>query len=146
MKKLCLRKYLLLVEKAGSKIIDSVKNGYLAVDGNYLLPDDSQIFKMRRKMRDSGIVVLSLVLDNKLRLVCPPILSVPGLLDLIEDIDVIEELRDSITIALNDQRKQSKSNLTIENIDSCAKRALKRGIKQEINKTPVIIVNIEELL
>lgn len=135
-----------LLEKTGSKIIDSVKNGYLAVDGNYLLPDDSQIFKMRRKMRDSGIVVLSLVLDNKLRLACPPILSVPGLLDPIEYIDVIEELRDSITIALNDQRKQSKGNLTIENIDSCAKRALKRGIKQEINKTPVIIVNIEELL
>lgn len=134
-----------LLEKDGSKIIDSVKNGYLAVDGNYLLPDDSQIFKMRRRMRDSGVVVLSLVLDNKLRLVCPPILSVPGLFDSIEDIDVIEELKDSIALALNDQRKQSKGNLTIENIDSCARRALKRLIKQEVNKTPVIIVNIEEL-
>jgi len=134
-----------LLEKEGSKIIDSVKNGYLAVDGNYLLPDDSQIFKMRRRMRDSGIIVLSLVLDNKLRLMCPPILSVPGLFDPIEDIGVIEELKDSITQALNDQRKQSKGNLTIENIDSCARRTLKRVIKQEVNKTPVIIVNIEEL-
>lgn len=134
-----------LLAKEGSKIIDSVKNGYLAVDGNYLLPDDSQIFKMRRRMRDSGIAVLSLVIDNKLRLACPPILSVPGLFDHIEDIDVIEELKNSIATALNDQRKQSKGNLTIENIDSCARRALKRIIKQEVNKTPVIIVNIEEL-
>ena len=43
------------------------------------------------------------------------------------------------------QRKQSKGNLTLENIDSCVRRALRRGIKQEINKTPIIIVNIEEL-
>lgn len=134
-----------LLEKEGSKIVDFVKNGYLAVDGNYLLPDDSQIFKMRRRMRDSGIVILSIILDNKLRLTCPPILSVPGLLDPIEDIDVIEELKDSVALALSDQRKQSKGNLTLESIDSCARRALRRGIKQEINKTPVIIVNIEEI-
>lgn len=134
-----------LLEKEGSKIVDFVKNGYLAVDGNYLLPDDSQIFKMRRRMRDSGIVVASIILDNKLRLTCPPILSVPGLLDPIEDIDVIDELKDAVALALSDQRKQSKGNLTLENIDSCVRRALRRGIKQEINKTPIIIVNIEEL-
>ena len=134
-----------LLKKEGSKIVDFVKNGYLAVDGNYLLPDDSQIFKMRRRMRDSGIVVASIILDNKLRLTCPPILSVPGLLDPIEDIDVIDELKDAVALALSDQRKQSKGNLTLENIDSCVRRALRRGIKQEINKTPIIIVNIEEL-
>lgn len=134
-----------LLQEEGSKIIDFVKSGYLAVDGNYLLPDDSQIFKMRRRMRDSGIVVLSIVLDNKLRLTCPPILSVPGLLDPIEDVDVIDDLKDSVALALSDQRKQSKGNLTIENIDSCVRRALRRGIKQEINKTPAIVVNIEEL-
>ena len=134
-----------MLEEEGSKIIDFVKNGYLAVDGNYLLPDDSQIFKMRRRMRDSGIVVASIILDNKLRLTCPPILSVPGLLDPIEDIDVVDELKDAVALALSDQRKQSKGNLTLENIDSCVRRALRRGIKQEINKTPVIIVNIEEL-
>lgn len=134
-----------LLEEEGSKVIDFVKNGYLAVDGNYLLPDDSQIFKMRRRMRDSGIVVASIVIDNKLRLTCPPILSVPGLLDPIEDIDVIDELKDAVALALSDQRKQSKGNLTLENVDSCVRRALRRGIKQEINKTPVIIVNIEEL-
>ena len=96
-------------------------------------------------MRDSGIVVLSIVLDNKLCLTCPPILSVPGLLDPIEDVDVIDELKDAVALALNDQRKQSKGNFTLENIDSCARRALRRGIKQEINKTPAIIINIEEL-
>ena len=134
-----------LLQKEGSKVIDSVKNGYLAVDGNYLLSDDSQIFKMRRRMRDAGIVVLSAVLDNKLRLACPPILSVPGLLDPIEDIDVIDELKGSVALALSDQRKKIKSNLTLENVDSCIRRALRRGIKQEVNKTPIIIVNIEEL-
>jgi ribonuclease J len=134
-----------LLEKSGSKVIDFVKNGYLAVDGNYLLPDDSQIFKMRRRMRDAGIVVASLVLDDKLRLVCPPMLSVPGLLDHVEDRDVIDELKKLVSDALRDQRKKSKTNLSLDHIDSCTRRALRRGIKQEINKTPIIIVNVEEI-
>ncbi len=134
-----------LLQKEGSKVIDFVKNGYLAVDGNYLLPDDSQIFKMRRRMRDSGIVVASLVLDDKLRLACSPMISVPGLLDHVEDREVIDELKNSVAEALRDQRKQSKSNLTLDHIDSCTRRALRHGIKQEVNKTPIIIVNFEEI-
>lgn len=134
-----------LLQKEGSKVIDFVKNGYLAVDGNYLLPDDSQIFKMRRRMRDAGIVVASLVLDDKLRLACSPMISVPGLLDHVEDREVIDELKNSVAEALRDQRKQSKSNLTLDHIDSCTRRALRRGIKQEVNKTPIIIVNFEEI-
>jgi ribonuclease J len=134
-----------LLDISGSKVIDTVKSGYLAVDGNYLLPDDSQIFKMRRRMRDAGIVVVSLVLDDKFRLVCPPMLSVPGLLDYVEDRDVIDELKTLVADALRDQRKKSKTNLSVDHIDSCTRRALRRGIKQEINKTPMIIVNIEEI-
>jgi ribonuclease J len=75
----------LLQKEEGAKIIDVVKNGYLAVDGNYLLPDDSQIFRMRRRMRDDGIAVASIVVDSKLRLVCSPMVALPGLLDPIED-------------------------------------------------------------
>ena len=66
-----------LFEDNKAHIIDKVENGYLGVDGNYLLPIDSNIFKMRIRMRDSGIVVISVILDNKLRLACDPIITVP---------------------------------------------------------------------
>ncbi len=134
-----------LLEPEGAKIIDVVKNGYLAVDGNYLLPDDSQIFRMRRRMRDDGIAVASVVVDSKLRLVCSPMVALPGLLDPIEDSDFISQIKQEIIDAVADQRKQSKSGLTIDQIESCVAKTLRRMIKHEINKSPNIIVNLEEI-
>jgi ribonuclease J len=134
-----------LLQKEGSKIIDYVKNGYLAIDGNYLLPDDSQVFRMRRTMRDSGIIVVSLILDHRMRLVCEPILSVPGLFDPIEDLEFVGSMETSIALAIDEQRKYDKGNLTADSIDACVKKTLRRLVKQEIGKTPVIIVNIKEV-
>ena len=134
-----------LLEKDGSKVIDTVKNGYLAVDGNYLLPEDSVIFKMRRRMREDGIVVASIVLDSKLKLATPPMLSMPGLLDHIEDGELILSIKEEVINVLQDQRKASKGILINDQIEACVRRALRRIIKSETNKTPVIIVNIEEI-
>lgn len=134
-----------LLEKDGSKIIDTVKNGYLAVDGNYLLPEDSSIFKMRRRMREDGIVVVSIVLDDKLRLATAPMLSMPGLFDYIEDGELISAIKREIADVLNDQRKASKGSLSNDQIESCVRKTLRRSIKNEVNKLPIIIVNIEEL-
>lgn len=135
----------LLSQDEESKVIDIVKNGYLAVDGNYLLPDDSQVFRMRRRMRDEGIVVVSIVLDHKLRLLCHPMISMPGVLDPIEDGDYVIEMKQEIVNTLSKQRKDSKAGLSIEQIESCVVKTCKRMIKEEVNKTPNIIVNIEEV-
>lgn len=134
-----------LLEKDGSKVINSVKNGYLAVDGNYLLPEDSSIFRMRRRMRESGIVIASIVVDEKLRLAVPPMLSMPGLFDAIEDGEIIEEIKKDLTAALQDQRKSLKGQLSADKIEGCVRKILRKSIKNEVNKTPIIIVNLEEL-
>jgi len=134
-----------LLEEEASKIIGIVKNGYLAVDGNYLLPEDSSIFKMRRRMRESGVVVASIVLDTKLKLAATPMLSMPGLLDHIEDSELISSIKQEIVDALFDQRKKTKGELINDQIDACVKRLLRRVIKHETNKSPMIIVNIEEI-
>lgn len=134
-----------LIEKDGSKIIEKVKNGYLAVDGNYLLPEDSPIFKMRRRMREAGIAVVSIILDEKMNLATDPIISVPGLLDHIEDGELIILIKNEIVKALKDQRKASKGVLIHDQIDACVRKALRRIIKNETNKTPVILVNIREV-
>lgn len=133
-----------LLEEKQAKLIGRVENGYLAVDGNYLVDEDSPIFRMRRRMREAGIAILTLILDEKYQLVCPPILSVPGIFDLIEDRDLIEDFKRQIHKTLEEQYKRTKNRLTLENIEFVAKRTLKRAIKQEINKNPIIIVNLEE--
>lgn len=134
-----------LLDKTSSKIIDTVENGYLAVDGNYLLPEDSPIFKLRRRMTNSGIVIVSVVFNSKFKLAVRPIISAPGLLDHIEDRDIIENLKDEITNTLQDQYKKSKRRVDEQQVETAIRRLLRRYAKHEINKSPMIIVNIEEL-
>ncbi len=134
-----------LIDEKDPKIIDVVENGYLAVDGDYLLPDSSPIFKMRRKMRDAGIVVASIVVNGKAELVTKPLIVMPGLLDPKEDEDFLNSITQEVEEALHKQRKQSKGRLLIDQIQECAKSSIRRILKHEINKSPIIIVNIGEV-
>lgn len=126
------------------EIIGEVENGYLAVDGNYLLPDDSLVIKMRRKMRDSGIAVLSIVIDEKNRMVTSPIISLPGIIDEKEDYEIFAEIREELEKAFVIIRKDNKGRLLPDQIETSMKSTLRRLIKQETGKTPVIIVNVKE--
>lgn len=134
-----------LLDEKDPKVIDSVENGYLAVDGNYLLPDSSPIFRMRRRMRDDGLVVASVVVDGKSQLATRPLLCLPGILDPKEDEAFIDSIKQEIIDALELKRKQSKNILLIDQIDECVKGAIRRILKNEINKSPAIIVNVGEV-
>ena len=134
-----------LIDEINPKVIDFVENGYLAVDGDYLLPDSSPIFKMRRRMRDAGIVVASIVLNGKAELVTKPLIVMPGLLDPKEDEEFLNSITQEVVDALHNQRKQSKGRLLIDQIQDCARAAIRRILKHEINKSPLIIVNIGEV-
>jgi len=134
-----------LIDEKDPKIIDSVENGYLAVDGDYLLPDSSPIFKMRRKIRDAGIVVASIVVNGKAELVTKPLIVMPGLLDPKDDEDFLNSITQEVEQALHTQRKNSKGRLLIDQIQECAKSSIRRILKHEINKSPIIIVNIGEI-
>lgn len=134
-----------LLDEKEPKVIDFVDNGYLAVDGNYLLPDSSPIFKMRRRMRDDGIVVASIIVDGKAALVTKPLICMPGLLDPKEDEDLLDSIKQEVIEKLDEQRKKSKGLFLLDQIEECVRLTIKRIIKTEINKSPFIIVNIGEV-
>jgi ribonuclease J len=135
-----------LLDPHNPRILDKVENGYLAVDGNYLLSSESNIFKTRRRMRDAGIVVASLLINKKGELAARPILSMPGLLDMDEDSQLINIMKDDIAETIEIQRKSTKGNLLGEKIENAVRSAIRKTLKYEINKTPIIIVNIENVL
>jgi len=147
-------KHVVEVENGSVVILDShnphvlgkVPTGYLAVDGNYLLPAESAIFKTRRRMRDAGIVIASLVVDKTGKVVSRPILSMPGLLDPNEDKQLINIIKDEISETLEIQRASSKSNMTHDQLGNAVKSAIRKTLKHEINKSPIVIVNVETLL
>ncbi len=136
---------LLLLDPHNSRILSKVTTGYLAVDGNYLLPAESSIFKTRRRMRDAGIVVASLVMNKKGKLSCKPIVSMPGLLDLDDDAQIINMIKDDITETIK-IHKTSKGSIFNEQIENAVRSSIRKILKHEINKSPIIIVNIEQAI
>ena len=135
-----------LLEPNNAKIISKVESGYLAVDGNYLLSVESPIFKARRRMRESGIVIASVVMNKKGLLATNPILSMPGLLDPNEDIKLINLIKNNIVELIKIQNKQAKKVLPDEQVIEAIKGTIRKTLKQEINKSPMIIVNVERII
>lgn len=136
---------LLLLDSYNPRIITKVASGYLAVDGNYLLPTESSIFKMRRRMRESGVVVVSLFLNKNGRLKARPIISMPGLLDINDDDQLINIIKDGITNVLEIQAT-AKGKIFNEQLENTVRTFIRKTLKEEINKTPAIIVNVEQVL
>ncbi len=128
---------ILKIDSQSTKIIGKVRTGYLGVEGNYLLPTDSRVFYMRRRMRESGIIVVTLIFNSKGYLELDPILSFPGCLDPVDDSEIITEIRRALK---NQELHWKKSD-----IEKTTKSCIKKIIKKETNKDPIIIVNTEKL-
>lgn len=126
-----------------SKIVSNVENGYLAVDGSTLLPIDSKIFKSRRRMRDAGIVVATLLFDKKGNLKTKPIIDFPGCLDPQEDLDIIDDIKSEMLVLLQSNLSAKVLRLKVEEIEQNVRTLIRRVLKSEIGKTPQIIVNID---
>lgn len=131
-----------LLEPINPRIIAKVNSGYFAVDGNSLLPAESRIFKMRRKMRELGIVIASIVVDKNGNMVAPVILSMPGLLDPDEDDQLISIIKHNLSEAIQTQRSAIRGNIMDEQLENVVRSSIRRTLKDEINKSPVIMVNI----
>lgn len=128
----------LLLEAGEAGIIGNVKSGYLAVDGSTLIPTDSVVIRTRRKLRDDGCVVASVVVNKQGQLEAPVTLSVMGVLDPVEDEDLIEECAAEIEGAIEDAKPRS----TDAQLQEIARAALRRIFKRELDKKPVLGIHI----
>jgi ribonuclease J len=66
-------------------------------------------------------------------------------LDPIEDEEFILEINQLIISDIKEHRKQSKANSGIEQLENCIRKTIRKMFKQEINRSPNIIVNIEKI-
>ena len=112
-----------------------VEFGKLAIDGRTFLAGDSEIMKNRRRLRGSGVVLVSLVVNNKGVLVAPPKISAPGLLDPEQDKEFIIDMAEDIDAAVDSKRDLGA-------IEEAARRTVKRIIRDDLDKTPIITVHV----
>jgi ribonuclease J len=135
------------ISKAGSSKIGQVKSGYLAVDGSTLLPIDSNVIKMRRKMAVAGIIIVTLIMKSRMHLTSEPIIFAPGCLDSQLDKEMINLLREELIEVIESSVHNSKrpNALSIDEIIKLVRSTVKRIVKSELGKVPMIEVHIERL-
>jgi ribonuclease J len=118
--------------------IGIVPSGYIAVDGNSLIPTNSAILKTRRKIRDDGCVVVSIVLDKDNELLAPPRISGPGSMDANEDKDILAALCEEIEETI----RRLKPKETTDKISDAIRKTMRQVFRNELGKKPVIDIHV----
>jgi ribonuclease J len=127
------------------KALGKVQSGYMAVDGNFLLPAGSNVFKMRRQMRETGIVFANVGLSSNGSLAIAPVISAPGCLDEKEDRDILENISKDVTEAIKSVQKAHKNNASDDQIITVVRNSIRRVLKQENGKQPQILVYLSKI-
>lgn len=126
-----------------AKVIDKVESGYLGIDGKFLLTGNSSILKMRRRLQESGVVFIVLMLSDKNKMVMPPVIKAPGVLDIEDDSMIIARMTKEIHKSLEHLMesvayKKQRSDV----VENTVRSALRKVLKQEVGKSPAIEVEL----
>ncbi len=129
------------LEPGEASVIGNVESGYIAIDGTSLIPTDSDIIRMRRKLRDDGAVFVSVTLDEKGALAVPIHIAAPGVLDKKEDAEIFEEWSAELTDMIENVGRKETGEKLREKI----RIFMRQLIKRELSKRPVIEVSLASL-
>ena len=123
-------------------IVGMVEWGYLALDGSTFIDSNSGVIRTRRKIRDDGFVIASIVMDKKGQLALPPMISAPGCLDDNDDKELLETLRDEVAEAV---AKATRGGNKGRQLDESVRGVIRKLIRDELGKKPVLDVHIHSM-
>jgi ribonuclease J len=127
-----------------AEIIDEVVSGRLAIDGKRLIPVDGDVLRARRRMGFGGIAVATIVLDRRGKLHEDPQLSVPGLIDGVEeDLDIKENVIAAIADTIEELSSRERDD--DEAVTSASIRAIRRVFREETGRRPLVEVHVVRL-
>lgn len=132
-----------LIEKGEAGVIGTVHSGQVAVDGASLIPIDGGVIRTRRKLRDDGALFVSVMLAENGEIAAPLRLSTPGVLDpqAGEDAELIRE----ITAELESEVENLRARSTNAQVEEKLRSALRRIMKRELDKRPVIEIHVSRV-
>lgn len=113
--------------------------GYIAMDGNSFLDTNSPVIRARRKIRDDGFCIASVVLKKNGDLASDPRISAPGCLDEMEDKEMIDNLNEQIAEVVEKGRSGKKG------LEESIRSVMRKVIRDELGKKPVLSVHIHQL-
>ncbi len=123
--------------------IGTVETGKLLLDGKRLIPHHDDAVRIRRKLGYGGAATVSLAVDVGGRLLAPPQLTAPGLLDgdaaAAARAGSLDVIREAIAVM---PPAEAGSDAAIE---AAVARALRRHLSHEIGKKPIVEVHVLRL-
>ncbi|CCG09336.1 ribonuclease J [Pararhodospirillum photometricum] len=128
------------LDGAEAGVVGSVSVGRLAVDGERLIPLDSEVVRDRRRMALGGAVVVSAALDDKGRVVGDPRVAARGLLDPKEDAEDIEEILEIVRGTVAGLRPPER--LRDEAVEEAIRVSVRRFFRQSQGRRPVTDVHV----
>ncbi len=132
--------------KNNADIVGKVEAKELGIYGNFLLSGNSPILRMRRKIREDGVFMAVVMLSNKGRLACDPVLFAPGYLDQTEDIHLFNYLKDEIVLLISEHDTNNKKlTFVVESLTKEVRSKIKAVLNTEVGRIPVIQVEIRIL-
>lgn len=132
---------IILLEKGDAHVIGEVESGYIAIDGASMIATDGDVLRTRRKLRDDGAIFASIIIGGDGRLAHPPMISAPGLLDIEEDEELIEECEAELADIIDNMKPGPSDN----QVKEAARLMLRRFFKRELEKRPVVQVQVARI-
>ena len=121
-------------------VVDKAPVGRMYVDGNISISEDSQSLKERKILANNGYLEVTIVINNKGKVIKKPIFSFRGLPIESQNDDFIFDLEDEVkktsrTFSLNSTKQE---NILIEEL----KKNCRKLIKEKTGKKPYTNINL----
>jgi ribonuclease J len=91
---------------SATEIVGKVKSGYFGIDGNQLIDLKSEIIKERKKLQEAGIVIISIAVNDCLKIINRAKIITVGSYDLNRDEESEDFLRQEISLFFKNRSKE----------------------------------------
>lgn len=116
-----------------SKVIEHLDLTNIAIDGRRMIPLTSHIINERKKMSESGIIFVVLMVDKNYKLANIPSITTAGNYDLYQEKDMKEILEEDIAKSYNSALNRMTNPEDAARFDSNEKKEL--FLEKEVNRT-----------
>ncbi|WP_333023359.1 ribonuclease J [Wolbachia endosymbiont of Pentidionis agamae] len=123
---------------SGGKV-GSITVNYFGIDGKLLRCTEGNVIKARKRMRDSGLIVITVIVSKKNVILTKPKVFAPGIFDLSEDASIMHKIIKEVELAF------SSKSLKVKEIKDKIEQLVSAILKRYILKKPIIEVQIEQV-
>ena len=121
-------------------VVDKAPVGRMYIDGNISISEDSQSLKERKNLANNGYLEVTIIINNKGKVIKKPIFSFRGLPIESQNDDFIFDLEDEVTktsrtFSLNNTKQE---NILIEEL----KKNCRKFVKEKTGKKPYTNINL----